>query len=195
FKSGKFTEQETERIRTAVREYAEANNISVLRLCEEAQHKGDIKGAWVRIAEAIPDRTVQSIYRHAIRQMHTMKKGHWTPEETQQLVRLVHEKGPKWRLIEKEVGRFADACRDKYREVAGAEFQQVGQWSPEDDKKLVAFVRAACSVPEATPLESWPPGLNIPWSNVSRQMGTRSRLSCTRRWNSLAGKVRAAGGS
>ena len=31
----------------------------VQRLCEEGGHKGDLKGAWITIAECLPDRTIQ----------------------------------------------------------------------------------------------------------------------------------------
>lgn len=33
--------------------------VVVQRLCEEGGHKGDLKGAWIAIAECLPDRTIQ----------------------------------------------------------------------------------------------------------------------------------------
>ena len=59
------------------------------RLCTENAHKGDLRGAWLEIARAVPHRTVQSIYRHGIRRLHSFKRGAWQPEEERRLVELV----------------------------------------------------------------------------------------------------------
>lgn len=65
------------------------NNTTPQRLCTENAHKGDLRGAWLEIARAVPHRTVQSIYRHGIRRLHSFKRGAWTPEEERRLVELV----------------------------------------------------------------------------------------------------------
>lgn len=71
------------------------------RLCSENAHKGDLRGAWLEISQAVPNRTVQSIYRHGIRKLHSFKRGPWDREEQERLIHLV---GPdssftaKWAL-------------------------------------------------------------------------------------------------
>jgi hypothetical protein len=59
YKSGKFSPAETAKVEAAIKDYAAANNVSVERLCQEGSHKGDLKGAWLTIAECLPERTVQ----------------------------------------------------------------------------------------------------------------------------------------
>lgn len=59
------------------------------RLCSENAHKGDLRGAWLEISQAVPNRTVQSIYRHGIRKLHSFKRGPWDKEECDRLLQLV----------------------------------------------------------------------------------------------------------
>jgi hypothetical protein len=59
------------------------------RLCSENAHRGDLRGAWLEIARAVPHRTVQSIYRHGIRRLHSFKRGAWEAEEERRLIELV----------------------------------------------------------------------------------------------------------
>jgi hypothetical protein len=54
--------------------------ISVTRLCSECDHKAELKGAWTEIAKKLPHRSVQSVYRHGLRQLHPFKRGAWSDE-------------------------------------------------------------------------------------------------------------------
>lgn len=71
---------------------------SCQRLCSENAHKGDLRGAWLEISQAVPNRTVQSIYRHGIRKLHSFKRGPWDREEQERLIHLV---GPDMSLSAK----------------------------------------------------------------------------------------------
>lgn len=118
----------------------------------------------------MPNRTVQAIYRHGIRKLHSFKRGQWDKEEQEKLVRLVraptmvmtwqhsvagpslrrccmlvgvvagarqvHEKGPKWKKIQEELNRYADACRDKYRELMPLQ-PAMGQGTAEGEQTTV----------------------------------------------------------
>ena len=88
-RTGKFTKEETELVKRSVEEYCIIRNISVARLCSECDHKAELKGAWTEIAKALPHRSVQSVYRHGLRQLHPFKRVAWTEEECEQLVDLV----------------------------------------------------------------------------------------------------------
>ena len=95
--SGKFSKEESETVRRAVTEYCERRNITAGHLCsEQMDHKQECKGAWMEIARALPHRTVQSVYRHGLRQMNTFKRGAWSEEEVQALLDYVNEHGKKW---------------------------------------------------------------------------------------------------
>lgn len=80
-RGGKFTPEETALVRAAITEYCMVKNISVSRLCSECDHKSELKGAWMEISKQLPHRTVQSVYRHGLRQLHPFKRGPWTEAE------------------------------------------------------------------------------------------------------------------
>ncbi|CAM9116342.1 unnamed protein product, partial [Ectocarpus sp. 13 AM-2016] len=114
---GKYSNTESKIVVDAIKSYASANAITVESLCQDGSRSVGSKRAWLSIANCLPDRSVQSIYRHGIRQLHGMKMGPWTDEEVAQLKLLVSTHGNKWSEIGKRVGRSADACRDKSREL------------------------------------------------------------------------------
>jgi hypothetical protein len=114
---GKFTREESETVRSAVEAYCAAKQISAARLCSECDHKAELKGAWMEIAKSVPHRTVQSVYRHGLRQLHPFKRGPWTEEEVATLNELIARMGKKWSAIQTKLNRSADSCRDKWREI------------------------------------------------------------------------------
>lgn len=67
--SGKFSKAESEKVRKAIAEFCDVRQITVARLCSECDHKAELKGAWMEIAKCLPERSVQSVYRHGIRQV------------------------------------------------------------------------------------------------------------------------------
>lgn len=111
--SGKFSPHESEIVRNAIAEYCAAKQISVARLCSEHEHKSELKGAWMEIARHLPERSVQSVYRHGIRRCHPFQRGAWSEEECRTLGELVNTVGKKWAVIQNKLNRSADSCRDK----------------------------------------------------------------------------------
>jgi hypothetical protein len=136
---GKFTKEETEMVRRAVEEYCALKDISIVRLCSECDHKAELKGAWMEIAKRLPHRTVQSVYRHGLRQLHPFRRGPWTEAECQTLSDLVTRMGKKWSAIQAKLNRSADSCRDKYREMS-SEFVK-GRWKENETEILKRLIR------------------------------------------------------
>lgn len=114
---GKFSREESETVRNAVQDYCSRKAISTARLCSECDHKAELKGAWMEIAKSIPHRTVQSVYRHGLRQLHPFKRGPWSEQEVATLHELIARMGKKWSAIQAKMNRSADSCRDKFREI------------------------------------------------------------------------------
>lgn len=137
--SGKFSRAESELVRRAVEEYCHAKQIPTSRLCSECDHKAEFKGAWMEIAKRLPHRSVQSVYRHGIRQLHPFKRGAWSDEECFLLAELVQKLGKKWSSIQSKLNRSADSCRDKYREMS-EEFIK-GRWKEHDTEMLKRVIR------------------------------------------------------
>ena len=52
--SGKFSREESELVRKAVKDYCSSKQISTARLCSECDHKAELKGAWMEIAKSLP---------------------------------------------------------------------------------------------------------------------------------------------
>lgn len=187
---GKFTKEETETVRSAVEEFCAIKQITTARLCSECDHKAELKGAWMEIAKRLPHRTVQSVYRHGLRQLHPFKRGPWTEQEQQVLLDLVARMGKKWSAIQSKLNRSADSCRDKYREMSTEYIK--GRWKEGETEILKRLIREHLRAdPNADIRELGKmaelEGIIIPWSTISKRMGKRSRLSCFKKWQKMTG--------
>ena len=194
--SSKFTRDESEHIKAAIEEYCNARQISVARLCSECDHKAELKGAWMDIAKCLPNRTVQSVYRHGIRQCHPFKRGAWSEAECTMLTELVTTMGKKWSAIQTKLNRSADSCRDKYREMSDEYIK--GRWKEEETLVLIKLIRdhlnqvtngATAGLSDIKDLGKYVESENvlISWSIISKRMGKRSRLSCFKKWQKMTG--------
>lgn len=199
--TGKFSKEESETVRSAIEEYCNAKQISVARLCSECDHKAELKGAWMEIAKRLPHRSVQSVYRHGIRQCHPFKRGAWSEPECITLTELVTSLGKKWSAIQAKLNRSADSCRDKYREMSDEYVK--GRWKEEETEALQKLIRdhlnqatggATAGVTDMKELGKMveDQGIQIPWSEISKRMGKRSRLSCFKKWQKMTGLFSAS---
>ena len=93
----------------------------------------------MEIAKRLPHRTVQSVYRHGLRQLHPFKRGPWTEMECTLLLDLVTRMGKKWSAIQAKLNRSADSCRDKYREMS-TEYVK-GRWKDNETEILKRLIR------------------------------------------------------
>ena len=189
-KTGKYTKKETDTIIRAVKEYCAMKQISVARLCSECDHKADLKGSWMEIAKCLPNRPVQSIYRHGLRQLHPFKRGAWSDEEVEMLISLVTQIGKKWAHIQAKLNRSADSCRDKYREMSDT-FTR-GRWKGPETEQLKRLIREFLRVEPTADMKDIgkmveAEDIKIPWSVISKRMGKRSRLSCFKKWQKMTG--------
>mmetsp|Transcript_52452 Transcript_52452/g.77625 ORF Transcript_52452/g.77625 Transcript_52452/m.77625 type:complete len:471 (+) Transcript_52452:36-1448(+) len=213
---GKFSPKDSLLVRDSVLQYCAAHDISPARLCS-LNRDSELRGAWVEIARALPHRTVQSVYRHGLRQLHPFQRGPWNDEECSRLHELVETLGKKWSRIQFIINRSADSCIDKYREMSSMYVK--GRWKKEEielmlrllsellklpplsrsDAQNVMAGAAVASTRSKLPLEiaaqvkhindkCEAEGIPIPWSAVSKRMVNRSRLSCFRKWENMSGK-------
>jgi hypothetical protein len=188
--TGKFTKAESEIVRKAVEDFCAMKQISVARLCSECDHKAELKGAWMEIAKRLPHRSVQSVYRHGLRQLHPFKRGAWTEDEVEMLVDLVQRMGKKWASIQTKLNRSADSCRDKYREMSDDYVK--GRWKENETELLKRLIREHLTAETTADIKELgkvveAEGLKIPWQIISKRMGKRSRLSCFKKWQKMTG--------
>ena len=189
-RTGKYTKEETDTIIRAVKEYCDVKEITVARLCSECDHKADLKGSWMEIAKCLPNRPVQSVYRHGLRQLHPFKRGAWSDTEVENLIGLVAQVGKKWAHIQANLNRSADSCRDKYREMDDSFIR--GRWKENETEQLKRQIREYLRVDPTSDMKELgkmveSEDIKIPWSLISKRMGKRSRLSCFKKWQKMTG--------
>ncbi|KAJ1607371.1 myb domain-containing protein [Cryptosporidium canis] len=116
---GKFSSSEREIISTSIRDYIKSqhwnwdeglDNLFSTRGGKKDRH-------WPIIGESLPNRSLQSIYYCAKRMFIRGKRGKWTSEEEQELIKLVSEHGKKWSMFMELIGRPAASIRDKWRDL------------------------------------------------------------------------------
>lgn len=78
------------------------------------------------------------------------------------------------------MGKLPQACRDKWRQIKN-ENRNIGPWSEEETSKLIEIVK------EMHDGKMPDPGVKIPWSNVSKEMDTRSWYQCQVKWGTMFG--------
>ena len=161
--------------------------ISVARLCSECDHKAELKGAWMEIAKELPHRSVQSVYRHGLRQLHPFKRGTWSEEEVEILITSVTQYGKKWASIQTKLNRSADSCRDKFREIDDSYIR--GRWKENETEQLKRLIREHLRTDPLADIKELgkmveSQHIKIPWSTISKRMGKRSRLSCFKKCKS-----------
>jgi len=192
---GKFSATESQTVKTAIEHYCNSHGVTPSRLCSDSDNRTDhLRGAWMEIAQQLPHRTVQSIYRHGLRLMHPFKRGAWSEEETNELLLLVIKHGKKWSEIQSKLNRSADSCRDKHREFHTNYTK--GKWGVEESRALEMYVRIELKVAPDLPLEELgklanQDSANVPWSAISQKMKNRSRLSCFKRFQLVTGLKKA----
>ena len=156
---GRFTPSESMAVQTAIQNYCSKNSIDPSSLCSDTDHRSDrLRGAWQHIAQELPHRTVQSVYRHGLRLHHPFKRGPWSEEETMQLHVWVGRYGKKWSAIQAKMNRSADACRDKYREFS-SDFHR-GRWNEEETKGLIQVVKEVLRLPKEVASSSTSTGVS-----------------------------------
>jgi len=191
-KTGEFTKEETDTIVRAVKEYCTTKQISFTRLLV-----ADLKGSWMEIAKCLPNRTVLSIYKHGVRQLHPFKRGAWSDEEVDMLYSLVIRIGKDWNLIQAKLNRSAESCYDKYRKMTmvplggwkGPETEQLKQVMREffSNQSFKGLVDPTADIKEIGKIVK-AEGIRIPWAAISKRMGgKRSKWSCYKQWRKMAG--------
>ena len=208
YRKGKFTNKERATIEGIIGESVRDLGMSREQLVNDifnGRGKKRFADLFTKTAVAL-DRPVILVYHYMRRLLHPGNRaGSWTRQEDATLRRLFAIKGPMWAEIAKEIGRFATACRDRYRNIRMAYAH--GQWTAEETQRLVDAVnelmasrrrhREAAAEADAIPLtlsneESTPspPSSAITWHYVSERVQTRSFIQCLTKWSSIAYKTR-----
>jgi len=156
-KKGPFSPQEVGLLLNAVCQYAkdlglDEEGLAKLCKCSKSEMDKEMKGAWCKIAECLPMRSVQACHNFCKRKFNEDNyNGKWSFEEEKRLVELIEQEGQKWLEIsrilnlENETKRTAANVKDKWKQLGGDNWQlrNKGPWTLEEGLELVNFVCAA----------------------------------------------------
>lgn len=126
-RKGAFDEQEKNTLLNALCEYIQINGLVIEDVIEKVsvKQKKEDKSIWTKIAEHLPDRSVQSVHNFFHRILNPNNyKGTWTEDEIEKLLYYVKDIGEKWKDIGEYIGRTATNCKDKYKELGGKNFDK-----------------------------------------------------------------------
>ncbi|SCW02174.1 LAFE_0F00606g1_1 [Lachancea fermentati] len=100
-----------------------------------------------------------------------LKKGKWTIEEDEQLMKSYEKWGAQWLKISSEIpGRTEDQCAKRYIEVLDPSTKdRLRSWSLEEDLSLISKVKK----------------YGTRWRKISTEMESRPSLTCRNRWRKI----------
>ncbi|KAI5192029.1 hypothetical protein NECID01_1766 [Nematocida sp. AWRm77] len=122
-------------------------------------------GSWVRVASHFKHRTgKQCMYRYNRALVPTRKKGKWTPEEDEALVRAVqHHKEGNWKRIKEHIpGRSGPQCRERWIYTLDPQINNT-PWTEAEKEKLAVL----CA--EQTVFN---------WESIAAEISTRNGRQC-----------------
>ncbi|KAF2631483.1 hypothetical protein BU25DRAFT_445614 [Macroventuria anomochaeta] len=210
--SGRFTADEEELLRRAIRDYQERNYLDTADLVEiihwsharknemgenttdqtEEQFKKDVSAFWDEIKSAGLLRTFRDVKKHVRAQYHTCQRGHWSQDEEEQLRELANLHPGNWKLIGTQLNRLELDVYNRWKDyVRHGENRATKRWSTDEEESFVDVLSTVCQRIEdyraetgQPPLDDYTPFIN--WHEVCREMGdTRSRLQCQTKWKSM----------
>lgn len=122
--SGPYTKKEIETLTRAIEGYRDYNDLTQIQVNDIVQagvfnevHGKPCKEFWDDICPCLPNRwSRETIIKFVRRKWHNFdKRGKWDPDEDQMLKDAYAQTPGQWTKIGETVGRFADDCRDRWR--------------------------------------------------------------------------------
>lgn len=131
------------------------------------------------LGKDLPRRTLRMVYRRARTLFDPSTTGchaSFSKEDTQQLVALYMQLGPKWHEIGRRMGKPADAVRSRHHwwENRGS---GKGRWTRDEEMRLQEALKKVGHTDQNGPL---PDG--VTWDRIAELVGTRSPDQCYKRW-------------
>lgn len=152
------------------------------------------------IYAAFPLREIKAIRNFCQRRYHIRNTGPWTEEGDQQLRKFYarcrdeHGKEGWWVEIASDMGRSAQACRDRWKNIVGIEdTANLGPWTREEEDDLIGavdqhlFQELRAALPEEERgIDQAQLEMMADWNRIAQLMqGKRSTKRCREKWKQL----------
>lgn len=197
-KGSRLPDDDARAIADAVEEYRDSHDMTQVELnamIQEDAAKAENKEFWTYMTEELPSIPKTKVLNQCRRKFHNFDRGSWTEEQDQEL-RDAHERNPgKWKQIGGELNRFAEDCRDRWRNyVVCGDRMRKDVWDKAEEEKFkevvedcVSLVREFKQQKLVKPADAGKDDYSlIDWKLVSEKMNyTRSRLQCIKKWKKL----------
>ena len=156
-KRGSFTDVEILTLRSALCEFVAEQGMGtegLEKLCSEGvKENAEMRGAWCKIAECLPNRSLQSCHNVCRRKFNPNNyKGGWSLEQMDTLIELQRMHGNQWKLIGELLQRTAENVRDKFREIGSLNSTRrvKGPWTLHEQLLLINLVAISLDIPILT---------------------------------------------
>lgn len=197
--TGKMTNQDITAVSEAVGAFRMVKDMSDFQFKEMVQASardtsGEAKEFWDWVCKEVPWISTRKVYNFCRRKYHNFEaRGTWTAEQDEEL-RMAFESNPnKWTIIGREINRFPEDARDRWRNyVICGDNMKKDAWDQDEENQLSLAVEECILIVQAARRRSGGRRLGgddekyIDWNRVSEKMGhTRSRLQCSVKWKQL----------
>lgn len=142
------------------------------------------------LQQKLPNRDTVSIWRQLMkRYAQDTANGPWTPEDDEQLRKLVAKKGGQWTFIGSKLGRDPNLVRLHYKDVVSVgNNRKSGPWEEGEVKRLHEIVMGLLKETDWKKKDGVDVDTiskHINWTAVSQNLGTRGRLQCFVKWSKV----------
>ncbi|XP_051127488.1 RNA polymerase I termination factor isoform X2 [Andrographis paniculata] len=182
----RFTREEDEIVKEAVRKYIEEHDLGEEGLdmvlnCKK--HRRQVNGCWKEIGSAIPYRPYVAVYYRAQILFRRSENRKWTQEEYDEILKYQKKHGNRWKEIAEELGKHRFHVKDTWRRIKLAN-QNKGHWTQGEYQKLFDLVNLDLQLKVFDEKKSKYGMLrdNIPWTAISDKLTTRSQANCCLKW-------------
>ncbi|KAI8906741.1 hypothetical protein EDD86DRAFT_209640 [Gorgonomyces haynaldii] len=123
------------------------------------------------------NRSLDQLYNYCSRKYRQNKTGgkRWSPEEDNELLRLVAEKGTRWKVIERLMGKTD--VKSRYKKLKHAPIGNKGPWTVEETNLFNTGVREIAAKHNLRQIQKF-----SYWTELSQYIGTRTDTQCRNKW-------------
>lgn len=192
-RNGPLDHEEVRIVEQIVRDYRDSQHLSQAEL-NESFHKIDSHSFHMLsvMIETLRNRTRRALMRFCQRHYHNYSRGSFTDEEDRTIIKCQAERPDQWVWIAAQVDRLPGDCRDRWKDYLRLKNERkTHEWSAEEEARLLEAMKSSLEqlqemgpVCDGMSIYELRPD-DVSYLFVSNHVGTRNRLQCRKRWQTL----------